>query len=355
MNSIIGFSTLLTEEFVTDTDRAEYIQHINQAGESLLNLIDDIIDIAKIEAGQLTVTAENCNLTELMDELKTTFTELIHRRFKTEVQLIAEPASLTQGNLIISDPFRLKQVLTNLLVNAMKFTSKGSITFGFRQEEDILRFYVRDTGIGIAKEYHSMIFNRFRQAQHENKKQYGGTGLGLAISQHIIELLGGRIWVESEPGMGADFYFTIPYKPADKAPRPANYKAKDNILLYDWSARTLLVIDELDSGFNFISAALSRTGIRILRAHHIEEGVTMVRNTPGLDMVIAEVSKEGEDLRAHIREMKMLKEGLVVVLQVSDNSAEGMSVLNDCGCDNHLLKPLKFNKLMNLLSEYFDQ
>ncbi len=355
MNSIIGFSTLLTEEFVTDTDRAEYIQHINQAGESLLNLIDDIIDIAKIEAGQLTVTAENCNLTELMDELKTTFTELIHRRFKTEVLLIAEPASLTQGNLIISDPFRLKQVLTNLLVNAMKFTSKGSITFGFRQEEDILRFYVRDTGIGIAKEYHSMIFNRFRQAQHENKKQYGGTGLGLAISQHIIELLGGRIWVESEPGMGADFYFTIPYKPADKTPRPANYKAKDNILLYDWSARTLLVIDELDSGFNFISAALSRTGIRILRAHHIEEGVTMVRNTPGLDMVIAEVSKEGEDLRAHIREMKKLKEGLVVVLQVSDNSAEGMSVLNDCGCDNHLLKPLKFNKLMNLLSEYFDQ
>ena len=355
MNSIIGFSTLLTEEFLTEADRAEYIQHINHAGESLLNLIDDIIDIAKIEAGQLTVTAEICNLTDLMDELRTTFTELIHRRFKTDVQLIAEPGILTDGSLIISDPFRLKQVLTNLLVNAMKFTSKGSITFGFRQEEETLKFYVRDSGIGIAKEYHAMIFNRFRQAQHENKKQYGGTGLGLAISQHIIELLGGNIWVESEPGNGADFYFTIPYKPADKMNKSADYKVRENILLYDWSSRNLLVIDELDSGFNFISAALSRTGINILRANHIWEGLSLLQDNPGIGMVIADVSKPREDTALKIREWKKLRPDLIVVLQVPDNSAEGMALLKESGCDNHILKPLKFNKLMNLLSSYFDQ
>ncbi|MHC1774239.1 MAG: cache domain-containing protein [Lentimicrobium sp.] len=355
MNSIIGFSTLLGEDYLSESEKAEYIQHINHSGESLLNLIDDIIDIAKIEAGQLTVTSESYSLSELMEELQTTYTELIVRKFKTQINLIVEPVILPFGNTIMTDPFRLRQVISNLVFNAMKFTNQGSITYGFRHEGDDILFYVRDTGIGIAEENQGIIFNRFRQAQNAGKKHYGGTGLGLAISQHIIELLGGKIWVESKLGQGSVFYFTIPYKPVDKQHSDLDPKLRERALFYDWNEKTMLVVEEVDSNFNYISAALSRTGIQLIRAVGGKAGVEISLSDTLIDLVLIDVSLSEMDGYAAAKEIKRNRPLVPVVAQIAYSSQEVTERCQEAGCDEYISKPVKFNVLMNVLSKYLDK
>jgi PAS domain S-box-containing protein len=355
MNSIIGFSTLLGEEYLSESEKAEYIQHINHSGESLLNLIDDIIDIAKIEAGQLTVTSESYSLSELMEELQATYTELIVRKFKTQVNLVVEPVFLPSGNTIMTDPFRLRQVISNLLFNAMKFTSQGSITYGFRLEGDDILFYVRDTGIGISEENHGIIFNRFRQAQNAGKKHYGGTGLGLAISQHIIELLGGKIWVESQLGQGSVFYFTIPYKPVEKQHSDADLKLRERTLFYDWSEKSMLVVEEVDSNYNYISAALSRTGIKLIRANDAKAGIEISLSSTHIDLVLMDVSLTETEGYTAAKEIKKNLPLVPVVAQIAYSSQEVTERCLEAGCDEFISKPIKFNVLMNVLSKYLDK
>ncbi len=354
MNSIIGFSALLADEDLSEDEKAEYIQHINQSGESLLNLIDDIIDIAKIEAGQLLVTAGRYDLNELINELQSTFSELIGRKFNREVTLILEAVELSSGNTIMTDPFRLKQVLTNLLVNAMKFTSHGTITFGYRAEGNDILFYVRDTGIGIAEENHRLIFSRFRQAQNTGKKHYGGTGLGLAISQHIVELFGGKIWVESRPGEGSAFYFTIPYKPVDQLHRNRDIEVRDRPLLYNWSGKTMLVIEEVDSNYNYIKAALSRTGIKLLRADGGKSGIEMALSNIELDLVLIDVNLNEMDGYLVAKEIKKNRPALPVIAQTPYNSIDEAERSREAGCNDIVSKPVKFNVLLSIISKYLD-
>ena len=237
----------------------------------------------------------------------------------------------------------------------MKFTSQGSIVYGFRPEGENILFYVRDTGIGIAEENQGIIFNRFRQAQNDGKKHYGGTGLGLAISQHIVGLLGGKIWVESKLGQGSVFYFTIPYKPVVKLNSDADIKLKDKALFYDWSDKTMLVVEAVDSNFNYISAALSRTGITLLRASDGRSGINLSISKPGLDLVLIDAHLPEMDGFSAIKEIKMNCPLLPVVAQVAYLSQEITESCRDAGCDEFITKPLKFNVLINVLSKYFDK
>ncbi len=355
MNSIIGFSSLLTEDSLSDSEKAEYIQHINQSGESLLNLIDDIIDIAKIEAGQLTVTYESYSLNEMIRELQATYSQLIDRNSNNLVNLIVDPVELPLGNTIMTDPFRLRQVISNLLVNAMKFTSKGTISYGFMPEGDNILFYVRDTGIGIAEENHRIIFNRFRQAQNAGKKHYGGTGLGLAISQHIVELLGGQIWVESKPGEGSVFYFTIPYKPVNKELSLNDLGRRERMRQYNWSDKTMLVIEEVDSNFNYISAALSRTGIQLVRATGAKSGIEISISNTDVDLVLIDTALSEMDGYIAAKEIKKHRSSVPVIVEVPDASQDVIERCREAGCDEFVTKPVKFNVLMNVISKYLDK
>lgn len=353
MNSIIGFSTLLTENNLTENDRAEYIQHINQAGESLLNLIDDIIDIAKIEAGQLTVSQEYYSLNEMMEELYLTYSDMIHRKFNRKVSLSVESSSLPKGNVIFTDPFRLKQVLSNLLGNAVKFTQEGMISFGFRMESDTVLFYVRDTGVGISEENQQIIFHRFRQAQNSGKKHNGGTGLGLAISQHIVDLLGGKIWVESSQGEGSVFYFTVPYKPVSSQNGEGRITAKERSVLYDWSDKTMLMIEDVDPSFNYISAALSRTGINIIRVTDENSGIEACSSDQKIDLVLIDINLHDSAGRSIPAEIKKLRPQIPVIAQTASGIHDG-HLNGNAVCDDYITKPVKFNVLMNILSKYLE-
>jgi len=223
MNGILGFAELLKEPDLTGKQQQEYIEIIEKSGARLLNIIKDIIDISKIESGQMIVSVSETNVNQQM--------EFIYKFFENEVDhkelhlTLIKPLSTSEA-IIRTDREKLYSILTNLIKNAIKYTSKGSIEFGYRSTSssselasepvELLQFFVKDTGIGIPKDRQEAIFERFMQADIVDKMARQGAGLGLAISKAYVEMLGGKIWVESEEGQGSTFYFTIPNLPESK-------------------------------------------------------------------------------------------------------------------------------------------
>jgi PAS domain S-box-containing protein len=210
MNAILGFSDLLDDNDLEEEEKKTYIQYIKNNGKTLLKLIDDIIDVSKIESNEMKIHRTRFYLNKIFDELYTYYETENKRVNNEQVQLIIKK---DKDNFftIKSDEVRLKQIISNLLTNAIKFTNEGEIEFGYFVEYDKkIIIYVKDSGIGIEEDKHEQIFKRFHHYADMPEKDYYGTGLGLSISKHLVELLGGEIWVESSPGKGSKFSFSLP-------------------------------------------------------------------------------------------------------------------------------------------------
>jgi signal transduction histidine kinase len=207
LNSILGFSDLLTAPDLDTESRRDFANLINSSGNNLLSIINDILDISKIEAGQITLIKNKFSVYNLISEIQK---EYSYRANAKGIKLILKPRIETQELIILSDESRIKQVLINFVGNALKFTDSGCIEIGVDVISNNIQFYVKDTGIGIPKDYHDKIFDRFRQVEAAQTRKYGGNGLGLAITKNLAELLGGRIWLESESNAGSTFYFALP-------------------------------------------------------------------------------------------------------------------------------------------------
>ena len=208
MNAILGFTTLLNEPGISAEDRSQFTDVIFQSGNQLLMIINDIVDLASIESGQMKVSTRQINLNTTLRRLSEQFS---YKEKPDKIALVLETPLIPSDTEILTDNTKLVQVISNLINNAFKFTKKGKIIFGYNLKGDFIEFYVRDSGIGIAPEHQSRIFERFYQVDSAVSRQYGGTGLGLSICKAYAELLGGRIWLESVPGEGTSFYFTIPF------------------------------------------------------------------------------------------------------------------------------------------------
>jgi len=210
MNGILGFTGLLKDNSITEAERTEFLNIIEQSSERMLNLINDIMNMSKIEAGQMNVVLSEINVNNLL--------EYTYSFFKPEaenkgLQLILNDKNIHGTLWIKSDTEKMYAILINLVKNAIKFTMKGSVEFGCERKDNLLEFFVRDTGIGISPEYQQIIFERFRQSDDTHRYNCEGTGLGLSIAKAYAEMMGGRIWLESKSGAGSVFYFTVP---ADK-------------------------------------------------------------------------------------------------------------------------------------------
>jgi PAS domain S-box-containing protein len=210
MNAIIGFSTLLNEPDLSEEERRQYIDIIFQSGGQLLSIINDIVDIANVESGQAKVNLTEFNLNSKLKKLNEQFS-IIGKQNNIKINLSMSLPD--DASVINTDSTKLIQILSNLISNSVKFTKNGQIDFGYVLKDEFLEFFVTDTGIGIASEYHSRIFDRFFQIDNTVSRQYSGTGLGLSICKGYVDMLGGAIKVESESGKGTKFLFTIPYLP----------------------------------------------------------------------------------------------------------------------------------------------
>ncbi len=216
LHAIVGFSRLLMQENLTIDQRNEYHWYIQNSASDLLNLINDIIDVAKIEAGQIMINKSPCRLNQILSDLKVTFEKHLISIEKANIKLYLQKGIENPNLTILSDPFRLRQILANLIGNSIKFTENGFIEFGYSlKDEKILKFHVKDTGIGVPPDKMPILFNRFGKIEDGKIKNPAGTGLGLSICKHLVELLGGEIWVESQYGFETNFYFTLPFEVVD--------------------------------------------------------------------------------------------------------------------------------------------
>jgi len=208
MNAIIGFSNLLSEPGLKEAEHNQYVEVINQSSNQLLSIINDVVDIANIESGQVKINIESVNLNEALNNLSEQYN---YKSDSRDIPIYFHPGLPVEDAVVKTDRTKLIQVISNLINNALKFTKEGKVDFGYILKNKLIEFYVKDTGIGISPEHINRIFDRFYQVDGAGSRQYGGTGLGLSICKAYVELLGGGITVESVEGRGSRFLFTIPY------------------------------------------------------------------------------------------------------------------------------------------------
>ncbi|MCD4732584.1 MAG: tetratricopeptide repeat protein [Bacteroidales bacterium] len=353
MNSIVGFSNLLTEPGIQQPKKEEYLHHILRSSNSLINLIDDIIDISKIEAGQLNVNLSMYKIIDLVNDVFYTFKDS-NQNPELTFHLNIPPNS--DYLKVKTDPLRVRQILTNLVGNASKFTEKGNIEIGYKikdhNSKQAIEFYVKDTGIGIAEDKLEIIFYRFRQIDESRTRRFGGTGLGLAISKRLVELLGGSLRVESNVNQGSVFYFCLPYEPQEKETvKDVEPFAGSS---YNWNGKTILIAEDENSNYELLKAAIYRTNIKIIRAFNGEEAVEIVKKDNTIDLVLMDIRMPKLNGYDATKQIKSFKPDLPVVSITAYAMSEDESKSLNAGCDLYISKPVRPAKLLSLLNDFLE-
>ncbi len=357
MNAIIGFSQLLSDYQLTEDEREHYISLIQNSGNDLLNLIDDIIDISKIEAGQLKVFKSQYFLDNILSEIYDSYNEFVKtKKDKTGLKLKYNKPDGGEKVVIYTDIDRFKQIIRNLISNAIKFTDFGLVEFGFstdfNKKNPQIQFYVRDTGIGIPKEKLEIIFESFRQANISDTKIYGGTGLGLTITKKMVEILGGRIWVKSTPGQGSTFYFIIPYNPVNIS---AGYYDKNNkkttSKIYNWKNKKILIVEDNDQSFLFFKSVLKKTQILMKRAISGNEAIELCKKND-FDLILMDIQLPEMDGCTATRQIKQFNKNVSIIAQTAYAMSDEKERCLEAGCDDYISKPVSVDNLLELINRY---
>lgn len=356
MNAILGFSELISRKNIQAEKREVYTQHIVNNGKLLLNLVDDIIDLAKIEAGQLKMKRSTSNIDELLNELQHTCISEKKRLKKDDIQIIRQSNRDGNPQWLLCDSFRLKQVMLNLLSNALKFTFSGSVEFGYEIPNNAtIQFYVKDSGIGIAPEQQQIIFDRFRQADDSATRQFGGTGLGLAITKKLVELMGGRIWVESTPNIGSKFVFTLPLIIPDLGNKQTSEKIVPSNLSKSYLGKTALIVEDNEANFIYLQELLKPTGLKIIRALNGKEAVDCISNKANIDIILMDIQLPEMDGFEATQRIKKIKPAVPIIAQTAYALADERAKALDAGCDYYLSKPISADALLYLLNQVLVQ
>jgi len=350
MNAIVGFSELLKDPNLPIDQRLEFSNILTSSCETLSAIIDDIIDIAKIEAGQTKIRYSNCLVDEVMQELYAFYSEEIRRKEKTiELRL---KSSHRIG--MVTDRARLMQILSNLLDNAVKFTNEGIIEFGWRTRKDeSVEFFVADSGIGIPEEMHDLIFDRFRQLDSSTSRKHGGTGLGLTISKNLVELLGGKIWLESVTGKGTTFFFSLPNKPEKEKPAESSPYLKVVREAMKWNEKTILIVEDNHANWEFFKAVLAKTGASLVRASTGQEALDYATSNDPLDLILMDIQMPDINGYEATEKIRQLHKNLPIIAQTAYAMPYDRDKSIAAGCDDYLPKPIKPEDLLSVIKKYF--
>jgi signal transduction histidine kinase len=351
MNHIIGFIELLKDPNLSEQEKNDFFSIIKNSGNHLLKLIDDIIDIAKIEANQLELHPVETSLNDFIKEQYNAFREQLNNGPKSKINFTLKLPAGNVSDFVTVDTLRLQQILTNLLANSIKFTREGSISFGYElQDKSTLRFFVKDTGIGISFEDQQLIFERFRQLDSSYSREFSGTGLGLAISKGLVELLGGTIGVESQPGTGSTFYFTLPYKPLSPVQQQAAIKAKTSGE-YNFEGKTILVVEDDEINFRFLEIMLTKTKARVLHANNGQTAVDMALS-PDVDLVLMDIQIPVIDGYSATKMVKKERPHLPVIAQTAHALDDERNQCIEAGADAYVAKPINRKQLLLKISNF---
>jgi signal transduction histidine kinase/CheY-like chemotaxis protein len=348
MNSIIGFSQLLGN-VKEARQRKQYTDIIQKSSENLLRLINDIIDLSRIEAGDLEIRYSDISLRDLFTELKNVFAVELTTRGNSEIEL---DFSLPDHDLLIrSDSFRLKQVLTNLLDNALKFTRQGRIIYTCERKKNDLLFSVSDTGIGIPPENQSKIFDQFIQFNVQDMNNEG-SGIGLSIVKRIVELLKGRVWFESIVDQGTTFYFSIPYEAVargSKSHKKAESGAQHKKVPSSWP---LLVVEDDRNTVILIKEILQHIDIGFHHVSNGEDAIKYVKKNPDIRLILMDMKLPGLDGYETAKAIKKINPGIPIIAQTAFAMVDDREKTIKAGCNDYISKPIDSKELQDLVREY---
>ncbi len=347
MNGILGFSELFKEPDLTGEEKEEYIDLIHQSGLRMLNLINDLMDISKIDAREVKLQITETSANKLLREVEAFFKPAAKKK---GVELRCTMALSDNDSFMTTDCLKLNQIITNLIQNALKFTTKGSIDFGYNKKKAGLEFFVIDTGRGIPADKKEKIFERFQQVDNSLTRAHEGAGLGLSISKAYVEMLGGTIHVESKEGVGSTFTFTHPYKQIKKQQAQSN---KDKVLSTCNSALAfcLLIVEDDEVSTLLLKRSLKNQNISILCAENGWEAVELVQCHPEINLVLMDLKMPVMSGYDATKKIKQLRPDLPVIAQSAFTTKEEKQKAREAGCSNFITKPINNTELHNLIQE----
>lgn len=345
MNGIIGFSVMLADPTLPKDTRDSYIKIVNSSCDQLLHIVNDIIDISRIEAGQIDLTESSFDLLVLIDEV-ISFYELAAK--EKGIGLIKEtiPEILSVNPSVRSDRTKIRQVLDNLLSNAVKFTHSGRITFRCSVQDNFILIEIEDTGIGIAKELQGIVFERFRQVETSFSRQYGGTGLGLSITKAYIEKLGGDLHLTSELGKGSVFSFRLPYKPAKNEEKTERLDLKRAELK---KGITVLVVEDEEINWFYLNEILKKS-VTTINAVNGKQAIDLIKKHPEISIVLMDIKLPDINGLELTGMMKDLNSNLKIIAQTAFALTGDREKAFEAGCSGYITKPVDKDELLKLIA-----
>ena len=358
MNGILGFAGLLKEPNLSGEEQQEYISIIEKSGARMLNIINDIVSISKVESGQMEISLST---TDINDQIK-----YLYNFFKPEVeakgmQLFIKNTLATKYAIIKTDKEKVYAIITNLVKNAIKFTQSGYIEFGYCLKSDcepiMLEFFVKDTGMGIGNEQKNFIFERFRQGSESLTRNYEGAGLGLAISKAYVEMLGGKIWVESEKGNGSVFYFTIPYNGEriiqNVIKNVISMDVTANQMSPDVSGLKVLIAEDDEGSAMLIAMAIRGFSRETIKVKTGIEAVETCRNNPDIDLILMDIKMPEMDGFDATRQIRRFNKEVIIIAQTAYALTGDREKTLATGCNDYISKPIQKDQFMRLIQKYF--
>lgn len=349
LNGIMGFADLLNAPDITDVQRQNYAKIIIDSSNRLLAIFNDLLSISTLQTKQEKVNESNVQLNKMLLNILTFFNPAATKK---GIDLSFSKRLPDSQAEICTDDAKLQHILKNILSNALKFTTAGTIEFGYSLKNDFLEFFIKDTGIGIDEKFHSRIFKEFCQADTSVGRKYGGTGLGLSISKGYVELLGGKIWIKSTPGVGSVFYFTIPFKPLKSLSSAASLRYE--ILNRLDGAKILIAEDEELCYFYF--KEIFRTFCPILlHAPNGNEAVEICKNNPDIMLVLMDLKMPGMDGFKAMEEIRKFRPELPIIAETAYADPADIEKAYTSGCNDYITKPVKrailLEKIVTLLNK----
>jgi CheY-like chemotaxis protein/anti-sigma regulatory factor (Ser/Thr protein kinase) len=358
MNGILGFADLLKTPNLSGEKQKEYIQIIEKGGEWMLNTINNLVNISKIESGLMEVSFSETNVEKQL--------QFIYIFFKPEaersgLQLILNSSLTAEESMVITDQEKLYAILTNLVKNALKYSEKGFIEMGCSTQITAetrpvvsLRFYVKDTGIGIAKDRQEAIFERFVQADIADHEARQGSGLGLSIARSYVEMLGGTIGVESEEGKGSNFFFTIPHHSIPSKAIDIKTITRSTLSEQNQKQFTILIAEDDEISEKFLSVTIGKFARTIFRTKTGTETVEICRSHPEIDLILMDIQMpelNGYEATAQIRHFN---KNVIIVAQTAFALAGDKEKALAAGCNDYVSKPIKENVINDIIIKYLN-
>lgn len=351
MNAILGFSNLLSHKEISAPEKEEFVNLINLNVKNLLTIVEDLIDISKIDTGQLQIRNTAVCLHDLLEEVHASFSSDIKRRGQMNIKLYLKEGIADKNTMVLTDGPRLKQVLSNLVGNGIKFTERGFVEFGYElKNEGLLQFYVKDTGIGLPVGKEERVFERFYKLAEGRHTLYGGTGIGLSLVKDLLNLMGGKIWIESEPNVGTSFFFTLPFHKVRSA--SYKYEEKKPVNIYNWEGKTFLIAEDEEDNFRYLEVALSISNASLIWARTGVEAVETFKRIGNIDLVLMDIKMPEMDGYAATREIKKINNKVPVIAQTAYAMSEEREKSSEAGCDDYIAKPIGYHDLLNIIHKY---